>query len=110
NIDVLGFRVYRDILWLCKVGIGSSAQHLMLGVWGWLDPFLSSVVLTRTPSQSWGRRKLGLLEFGFLCFLPNSLALLCIIDCLSLLARRVGAEQKDALVSHVFLASSCYVV
>ncbi|MCD7470792.1 hypothetical protein HAX54_010911 [Datura stramonium] len=70
----------------------------MLGVWGWclacvsgtfvrmmrewclpcayrLDPCLSSDVVTRMPSQSWGRLKLGLLDVGFLCCLPNAQAL-----------------------------------
>ncbi|MCE3215664.1 hypothetical protein HAX54_003150 [Datura stramonium] len=44
-----------------------------------LDPFLSSNVLTRMPSQSWGRRKLVLLEVGFLSCLLNAQELSCTI-------------------------------
>lgn len=105
----------------------------MLGVWGWclacfddafgrttrewcsacvvrLDPCLSSDVLTRMPSQSWGMRNLGLLEIGFLCFIPNAQALLRTINCISPLARSVRGEPKAALMSHVLLASSGDVV
>ncbi|MCE3216259.1 hypothetical protein HAX54_005765, partial [Datura stramonium] len=133
KLDVLGFCVYRDLLWPCKISIGSSTRHLMLRVLGlclacavgafvrtaheWysacavrLDPYMSSDVLTRMPSQSWGRQKLGLLEVGFLCCLPNSQALLCTIGCLSPLARLLRTKPKVALMSHIFLASSCDVV
>ncbi|MCD9645500.1 hypothetical protein HAX54_034492 [Datura stramonium] len=128
-IDVLGFRVYRNFLCPCNVGIGSRAWNLMLSILGWclacaskafvhttrewcsacavrLDPYLSSDVLTRMPSLSWDKRKLGLLEVDFRCCLPNSQELSCTIGFLLPLARRVWAKPKAALVSHVFLASS----
>ncbi|MCE5167137.1 hypothetical protein HAX54_039290, partial [Datura stramonium] len=133
KLDMLGFCVSHDLFLPCNVGIDSSAWHVMLGIWSWclacavgafirttrewcsacavrLDPCLRSDVLTRMPSQSWGRRKLGLHKICFLCFLPNTQALLCTIGFLSPLAHLVRAEPKAALVSHVFLASSCDIV
>ncbi|MCE3215501.1 hypothetical protein HAX54_002599, partial [Datura stramonium] len=133
KLDMLGFCVYQDFLWHCNVSIYSSARHLILGVWGWflacvagafvrtthewcsawavrLDPYLRSDVITQMSTQSWGRHKLGSLKVGFLCFLPNAQALLCPIGCLSPLARCVRVKPKAALLSHIFLASSCDVL
>ncbi|MCE3052388.1 hypothetical protein HAX54_052468 [Datura stramonium] len=75
-----------------------------------LDPCVSSDVLTHIPSQSWDRHKLGLLEVGFLCWLPNAQVLSCTIGCLLPIARHVRAKPKGTLMYHVFLASSCDVV
>lgn len=36
-----------------------------------MDPCSSSDVLTHLPSMSWGKRNLGLIDVGFLCWIPK---------------------------------------
>ena len=59
-----------------------------------LDPCSSSDVLTLKPSQSWGKRNLGLPEVGFLCCIPNARALSSSIDRPSPLALGARGEPR----------------
>ena len=112
-----GYRVKRDLLQALQRPHGQQRTASLAGRWGrcWaridgafgrtarelcsaravrLDPCSSSDVLTRLPSQSRGKRNVGLLEVGFLCCIPNAQALSSFIDRPSPLAFRARGESK----------------
>ncbi|PHT97279.1 hypothetical protein BC332_33783 [Capsicum chinense] len=86
---------------------GRTARELCSARAVRLDPCSSSDVLTRLPSQSRGKRNVGLLEVGFLCCIPNAQALSIALRPSHFMR---GANRKATLASHDSLASSCDVV
>ncbi|PHT97446.1 hypothetical protein BC332_33629 [Capsicum chinense] len=74
---VVGYYVKWDLFQPCNIRMGSNAQYLLLG-FGAGDGRASTEHLD--SRRSWGKRSLGLLKVGFICYIPNAQALASFID------------------------------